>query len=353
MAKDTTRKAGDAQFAKRVLIALSIAGLFYIGWQLRELIVMLFAAIVVATVFRTIARPIEHRTPLSEKAAVAVAILLVFGLIGAGAWAFGSEVAAQAQTFSETLPASLQSLQSVLAGWGLDDEVRGWLSAPTQSGGSVVSSIMAFFVSLSSGIADTLVVIFGGIFLALQPRLYRIGAVKLVPKARRQLVSEAMDDSEGALQLWLKAQLVSMVVVGVFTTFGLWFIGVPSWLVLGLLAFSLEFIPFAGPIIASVPAILLALAVNPQLALWTIGLYVLVQQMEGNVVYPLVQQWAVKIPAAVLLFSLIAFASLFGVVGVIFAAPLTVVTYVLIKRLYVQEALETPTPIPGDGEEKE
>jgi predicted PurR-regulated permease PerM len=160
-----------------------------------------------------------------------------------------------------------------------------------------------------------------------------------------------MDHSEKALHLWLKAQLISMTVVATLVYLGLWLLGVPSALALALIAFVLEFIPFAGPVLAALPAILVALLQSPELALWVIGLYVVVQQIEGNVVYPLVQQWAVHIPAVVLLFSLIAFATLFGIIGVIFAAPLAVVTYVLVKRLYVVETLHTPTPIPGDDEE--
>ncbi len=348
MARAPDSGIGEGQFVRRTLIVFSIAALFFIAWQLRTLVVMLFAAIVVATVFRAIARPIQHRTPLSETASVGAAILLVFALIGTVVWLFGSEIGRQASTLSNSLPAALNSLQQLLARWGLAEELRGWLSAPSPAGGNVISSVMRFVVSLSGGIADTLVVMFGGIFLALQPRLYRTGAVKLVPKSKRPLVAEAMDDSERALQLWLKAQLISMTVVGSFTALGLWIIGVPSWLVLGLLSFALEFIPFAGPILASIPGILLALSVSPELALWALGLYVLVQQLEGNVVYPLIQQWAVQVPAAVLLFSLLAFGTLFGVIGVIFAAPLTVVCYVLVKRLYVQETLRTSTPIPGE-----
>jgi predicted PurR-regulated permease PerM len=135
---------------------------------------------------------------------------------------------------------------------------------------------------------------------------------------------------------------------GTLPGIGLWLLGMPSALALGLIAFALEFIPFAGPILAAVPAVLIALMIGPEMVLWVVGLYLVVQQLEGNVVYPLIQQWAVHVPAAVLLFSLIGFAMLFGVIGVIFAAPLTVVTYVLVKRLYVQEALKTPTPLPAD-----
>nr|MBA2771391.1 AI-2E family transporter [Sphingomonas sp.] len=127
--------------------------------------------------------------------------------------------------------------------------------------------------------------------------------------------------------------------------------GVPSALVLGLLAGLLEFIPFAGPALAAVPAILLALAVSPDLALWVLLLYIGVQQVEGAVVQPLVQQYAVDLPGVVLLFSLIAFGTLFGALGVLLAAPLAVVTYVLVKRLYVREALDTETEIPGERQD--
>jgi predicted PurR-regulated permease PerM len=77
-----------------------------------------------------------------------------------------------------------------------------------------------------------------------------------------------------------------------------------------------------------------------------------VQQLEGNVFSPLLQQWAVDLPGAVLLFSLLAMGTLFGALGVIFAAPLTVVLYVLVKKLYVQEALDTATPIPGEEQQQ-
>jgi predicted PurR-regulated permease PerM len=157
-----------------------------------------------------------------------------------------------------------------------------------------------------------------------------------------------MDESENALRLWLKGQLLAMLVIGVMTGTGLWLLGVPSWLVLGILAGFFEFIPFAGPILSAIPAVLIALVQSPELALWTALMYVFVQHSEAYLIQPLIQQYAVDVPAVVLLFSLLAFGVLFGAIGVLFAAPLTVVTYVLVKRLYVREALGTPTPIPGE-----
>jgi predicted PurR-regulated permease PerM len=139
-----------------------------------------------------------------------------------------------------------------------------------------------------------------------------------------------------------------MALIGTLTGLGLWLLGVPSALALGLLAGLLEFVPYVGPIIAAIPAILIAVAIDPQLGLWTVLLYAVIQQVEGYAVQPLLQSWAVEVPGAVLLFALLACGGLFGALGVVFAAPLTVVAYVLIKRLYVREALDTPTPIPGE-----
>jgi predicted PurR-regulated permease PerM len=135
---------------------------------------------------------------------------------------------------------------------------------------------------------------------------------------------------------------VSMLVVGVLTGLGLWLIGVPSALALGLLAGVLEFIPLAGPVLAAIPALLLALTVGVDTALWAGGLMLLIQQIEGNLIQPLVQRYAVQLPPALFLFALIGFAAMFGAIGIVLAAPLTVVVYVLNKRLYVQDALGTP-----------
>ncbi len=108
---------------------------------------------------------------------------------------------------------------------------------------------------------------------------------------------------------------------------------------LALIAGLLDFIPFIGPIIAAVPAVLLAFTLGPAAALWTAGLYLLVQQIQGNLLQPLVQKHAVDIAPALLLFSVGAAGLLFGILGVILAAPLTVVCYVLVRHLYVQAVL--------------
>jgi predicted PurR-regulated permease PerM len=338
---------GDSLFIRRVLIVLTLTSLFILAYFLRELLLTLFGAVVVATIFRSIANRICKLVKVSEGVAVGLAILLVLGIVAALVALFGAHITNQVETLDKTLPAAWASFEQRVDALGMGEQFRRLAEGVRQSSGSFASLTQAA-LSIGNAIAGLLIILFGGIYLAVQPRLYKIGAIKLIPAAKRPLVDEAMDESQTALRLWLKGQLMAMVAVGGLTWLGLWLLGMPSAMVLGLLAGVLEFIPFLGPLLAAIPGVLLALAVSPDLALWVLLVYFLVQQLEGYVLTPLIQQFEVELPGVILLFAVFGFGILFGMLGVILAAPLTVVIYVLVKRLYVVETLHTATPIPGE-----
>ena len=337
----------DALFVRRALIVIGLAALALLLWQLRIVVVLLFGAVVMATIVRAVADPFSKYLRLPDWVAVLVAVILITALLGGIGWLLGQQIVAQTDALTRTLPEALGRVDQWLGSFGLSHPFQTWFAQLHTSGGTLVSRFASWLSVASNGLANFLIVLFGGIFLAAEPRFYRTGAIKLVPPAKRGLIAEAMDESERALRLWLKGQVLAMLVIGVMTALGLWLLGVESWLVLGILAGFFEFIPFAGPILSAIPGVLIALVQSPELALWTALMYVFVQHSEAYLIQPLIQQYAVDVPAVVLLFSLLAFAVLFGAIGILFAAPLTVVTYVLVKRLYVIEALDTPTPIPG------
>jgi predicted PurR-regulated permease PerM len=345
------------QFAERVIIALAIVALAMLLWQLRALLILVFGAAMFAVILRILTNPIKKRSGLSDGIALLLAILFVFGLFALAGLLFGAEVARQAKDLTETLPKAWELFQRRLDAWGVAAPVQQWIESLRSSSGEtgIVSSLSGILSKVGGAITDTVLVIVGGIFLAFDPNLYRRGLVKLVPESARDNLTQAFDDSWTALRLWLLARLATMALVGVITGLGLWAIGIPASLTLGILAGFLDFIPFVGPIIAAIPAVLLALASDPTKAIWVAGLYLVIQQLEGNVITPIFQKRAVELPPALLLFSLVACGLIFGIAGVLFAEPLTVVLYVMVKRLYVREALNTPTPIPGekdgDGEQ--
>jgi predicted PurR-regulated permease PerM len=341
----------EGRFVRRVLIVVSIAAGVLLLWQLRTILVLLFGAVVMGTIVRAIAEPFSKHLRLPDGVAVLISVLLIVAVLVGVGWLLGQQIAAQTDALTQSLPTALDQVDRWLGSFGLAHPFQTWVAQLHTSGGTLVSRFGSWLSAASNGIANFLIVLFGGIFLAAEPRFYRTGAIKLVPQAKRALIADAMNESERALRLWLKGQVVAMLVIGVMTGAGLWLLGVQSWLVLGILAGFFEFIPFAGPILSAIPGVLIALVESPELALWTTLMYIFVQHSEAYLIQPLIQQYAVDVPAVVLLFSLFAFAVLFGVIGILFAAPLTVVTYVLVKRLYVIEALDTPTPIPGEDKD--
>jgi len=140
-----------------------------------------------------------------------------------------------------------------------------------------------------------------------------------------------------------------MVLIGVLSGLAAWIIGLPSAIALGLIAFAAEFVPYLGPIIAAVPAVLVAATINTTALLWTIAAYVIIHQIEGNLFTPLIQRRLVLIPPAVMLLGIVAISLLFGPAAVIFAAPIVVVVFVAVKVLYVRDTLGEDTEIPGES----
>ena len=329
------------QYCARVLVLLLLAGLIYLAWSIRELVLLVFGGVLTAVILSLIAEPFQRRLHVPRWSALLLAVTLVFALLGAAAWLFGGEIVNQAAIIRSELPQAVDGLRARLAPLGLE-------AALTSFGQGIVARIGPAALSIGFGLADVILVLVAGIYIAAQPDLYRRGLLNLVPKSSRDKASAALDDSGLALRRWIVGQLIAMTVVGVLTGAGLWMLGIPAAFALGLLAALLDFVPTFGPIVASVPGILIAFMVSPELALWTAGLYLLIQQLEGNVITPLVQQRAVDLPPALLLFSLVAGGLIFGLAGVLLAAPLTVVLLMMVKRLYVREGLHTETHLPSD-----
>jgi predicted PurR-regulated permease PerM len=348
MAEQPAGNNDESVFIRRVLIAIALIGGALILWQLRYVLVLLFGTVLVATIIRAIANPVTKHLRLPEGISVALSVLVIAGVVGGTIWLVNAQISAQAQHLADAIPKAVTMVDNWLAGFGLNHPLESWFRRVHSGSGVIVSNFAGWLSSLTFGITSILILVFGGIFLAAQPRFYGIGAIKLVPAEKRSLIAEAMLESENALRLWLKGQIIAMVVIGVLTWVGFIIIGLQSALVLAVIAGVLEFIPYAGPIASAVPAVLVALVQSPELAIWTVVMYVIVHHVEAYVLQPLVQQYAVDVPAVVMLFSLLAFGMLFGLIGVLFAAPMAVVAYVMVKRLYVVEALQTPTPIPGE-----
>jgi predicted PurR-regulated permease PerM len=203
-------------------------------------------------------------------------------------------------------------------------------------------------------VSGLVLVLIGGLYLAAQPNLYQGGLLRLIPDRSRTQVAETLDAVTVSLRNWLKGQALGMLFVGVATGIGLWLVGVPAAFAIGLVAGLAEFVPYLGILVAGIPAVVLGFGQGTETGLWTIVVLIAVQQIQGNLVMPLLQNRMVDLPPAITIFGIIAAGILFGVAGVLLATPLTIVVLVLVRRWYLgedkHEVLESgdePAPPPG------
>ena len=320
-------------FTARVLVVALVVAAALALWRASDIVLVAFGGVLLAVALRTLADLLTRYTPLPRPLALPVVVVAILVAIGVLVWTIGDTLASQFNELTRQLPQALEGL-------------RGWLSrtAPGRSllgslwqAGSVESMTKLLGVAIGTlgALANVLLLVVLGIYLAADPGAYRRGFLRLLPARMRTNVDAALGGSARALRNWLGGQLVAMAAVGVMTGVGLALLGVPLALSLATIAALLEFIPLLGPIIAAIPAILIAFTVDPMTALYVLLLYVGVQQLEGYVLMPLVQRWAVELPPALGVLSVVVLGVLFGVPGALFAVPLTIVAIVLVRELYL------------------
>ncbi|MCB1885446.1 MAG: AI-2E family transporter [Geminicoccaceae bacterium] len=337
-------------FALRALIVFAVGAVFLLLWSLRELLLLVFGGIVVATIFSVLADPLHRVVPGPRSWSVLLGAVLLLVLIGLVFFFFGTKIQHQLGQFVGSVSEGWRNLQGRLEGTALERALdRQGVEDSLPSVGGVVVGIVDAMRSFAGGLLDLFLVVFGGLYFAVQPGLYGDGLLKLVPGgAARQRGREALDAAGGALRLWLMAKAISMLTIGTLVGLGTWLIGLPAPLGLGLFAGVASFVPMLGAIAGAVPALLLALNDGWTLVLWTALVFVLVQQVEGQIVLPLAENFAVSLPPAFTLFAVVAFGLLFGLLGVILSEPLAVAAFVLAKKLWVKEALGEEVDVPGE-----
>lgn len=344
----TNPPTDDRQIVRTTLIVLTIAALFALAWMLRSVLMLLFAAVLIAVILRAAANWLQRRLSVPTWAALTLVIVAFLGTLALVSWLFGAQIDSQMRELIARLPQAYSQFKIRVGQPDLDHQLILQLRAMAPDGGTIVSAVTTIVGGVTGAVSGLILAIVGGIYLAAQPGLYRSGMLLLIPKGRRQNVDEAVERSGEALKRWLLAQLIAMATVGALAGIGLSIIGVPSPLALALIAGLFEFVPVAGPFISAIPAVLLALTVGLNEVLLTAGLYLLIQQIEGNVLMPIIQARSVDLPPALTLFSLVALGLLFGIPGVLMATPLTVVGYVMVRKLYINDALGESVRLPGD-----
>ena len=359
MAVDKAPRSGHPlwNFAIRALIAVGIVVAAFLLWKVRYTALMAFGAVIVAVLLLALSDLLRRWIPRHRWRLAAAVTLILLVLVGLG-WLTGSQIRLQFSELWQKLPQGLRQIEQWIgvpliggenAGARAAEAGRGGTEAATPIASRVGDWIASYGVSILNAVVGIILVVIAGVYLAAEPDLYRRGSEKLFPPPQHARISAVLFDMGQALRSWLVAELIAMLIVGVLVGLGTWMIGLPAPLALALFAGLTEFVPIVGPIIGAVPALILALSQGGSAFVWTLLLFVAVQQLESNVIAPLVIERVVSIPPALFLLSVAAFGGLFGIIGVILAGPLTVAAYVAVQKLWVRDTLHEETDLAGQS----
>lgn len=343
-------------------LAFGLAVFSYFVYEIRTIVLVLLLTMLFSII---ISGPVDYlaRRGLPR----GLGTLLVLGALAGVLWLAGVAVAPvverQVQELVDAFPGllaqaeglvnRLQSLSGVDLGGAfqpqrLSEAASGVLSSGTFN---VVANVGG---SIANGLSLALVALIGTIYLVIRPAPLVNGFVAFFPAERRPRVREILKKLYGTVQRWFLGQLTTMVLIGVLSAVAFSIIGVPFAVLLGIFGGLVAFVPFIGPTVAVIPAILLALTVSPVQAIWVLVAYLGIQAVESNVIQPIVMSQAVELHPAVVIFGLLIMGTLFGFVGLLLAVPLVAALQVLTRELWVKRMDEVGTdPAPPEPRKRD
>ncbi|HEY4328307.1 MAG TPA: AI-2E family transporter, partial [Phycisphaerae bacterium] len=340
-------------YTQKVMIAvgISLAAILLAAfiYNTSQILVLLFAGLLLAVFLSAPADLLAKHTRIQRTYALGMVLMALFVVVAGGGYFMGFTITRQVQSLTQTLPGALKQAETDLehrfappppptpptaasapasatgaaasepvfigvttaASPATENSPHNWIAdklievrqAATdflfsetfvKHAGGVAGGV----VSSTFGILGNIAIVVGvGLFFALNPKLYSRGIIKLAPISRRNRAAEILGEVRTQLQWWFVGQMCSMVSIAALTFIGLWILGVPMAITLAILAGLMTLIPNFGPIIAGVPAVLIAFApqgdqtvLNPARAGWVIVVYIVIQMMDGWVITPFVQQ---------------------------------------------------------------
>ncbi|RJR51304.1 MAG: AI-2E family transporter [Desulfobacteraceae bacterium] len=335
------------EFTHKVMIAVgltfAILAVLLIAWKVAQILMLVFAGILLAIFLRGLAGLLNRLTGLPNSWSLLAVLVLLTAAIVLAAWLVWPHVASQINQLTDQLPRAVGKLSERIRQYSWGRALLNQIPSMNELGdhmGTFYRQVTNLFRLTMGAAGSFLLILFVGLYLAYEPGLYITGLIRLVPLSYRPKAKEVIDELGHVLRWWLIGRFFSMAVIGVLTALGLWLIGIKLALTLGLFAAVLTFIPYIGPIVSAVPAILLGLLQGPLTAFYVVILYTAIQTIESYIATPLVQRTAVSLPPVFTLTVQIALSVLVGIVGLIVATPLGLAALVAVRMVYVENFLE-------------
>ncbi|MFD2647858.1 AI-2E family transporter [Devosia albogilva] len=344
-----------AEGTRSILIGVVVAAALFLAWQISTILLLMFAGILIATLLDAIVHAIRKVVPAPRPLLVVGVAFCIFALLVVGLSLGGASLSQSVNQLWDMLSQQATRLydrwrEMQIGNGTVEEGDEGSLLSTILPGASELFSQAGSLFNLTLGIASNFVIItFLGLFFALNPAGYRDGFLLLLPRAQRKRLRAAFSATGEALRGWLVTQVAMMVLIGTLIFLLLTALDVPNAGLLGVLSGLLNFVPFLGPIISAVPVMLtLAAEDMTTLLLGAAGL-LLIQNLEGYILTPMLQQRIIHLPPAWSLAVMAVMGALFGPLGIALATPIFAVARTLTNELYIDPREEDEaTPLDVD-----
>lgn len=332
-------KSKSALFSNKIwkigAILAFIAVLLLLFKALFSLLLLTLAAALIAIYFHGCAGLFQKYFHWPSRLCLILSVSINIILIAALIWFLGARIQQQVVQLSEKLPTTIENAKEQISQTPIGSKVLHYF----HSSGSSQKTLKVAKEFLSSGfglLSDVYIIMLMALFFTVSPSTYKKGVILLLPLRAKEKGRVVFKQLEIILKKWIKSQLIGIVSIGVLTAIGLMIIGMPLVLTLAIIAGLLNTIPNFGPLIALIPAVLIALMQGPTTALIVILMYTVIQIIQSMIEKPLVQKKMVNIPPALTIFAQVALGLLVGLWGVVLAVPVIAITKTIVRELYIK-----------------
>jgi len=300
-------------------------------WAVRDIVILFLIVLILVSAMS----PIVDRWSTKMSRPVAIALLwgIILFIITIAVSLIVPPLVVQIRDLARNLP---DYVQQFLPSGSLRDIVslsQASLSTISNQLSNLGSSLYSTTSAFVNGIFTVFTVLVLTVYLLIEEKGARKFFLSLIPnEERRQRLVDAAEKIGSKMGAWVRGQLMLMLIVGIIDMVGLFILGVPFSLTLGVWAGLTEIIPYVGPIIGAVPAVILGFGESPLIGILTLVLFTLVQQLEAQILVPKIMQRAVGLSPVVIILAIMVGAKLLGLLGVVLAVPLAAGLAVLFQE---------------------
>lgn len=326
--------------------AIVLVLFFVFLYALQDVLIVFLFGLIIASAISPFANWLDQKG-FPRLWGVLLLFLIVLGLFGLIASLVIPSISADIDQLVTTLPVVFEKVST-----SLEDVQQGapaYLDFVSEIQ-NILSGLSSYLQQSSQSVVGLVVGIFGGIisFIAVLVISFYLSVTKkgiesflesVVPEKYEAYVKDLWKRSERKVGLWLQGQLLLALIVGLVVYVGLSLMGIKFALILGLLAFAFEIVPVVGPVLAAIPAVILAFLQDPVMGLWVIVFYVIVQQLENHILVPVVMGRTVGLNPVVVIIALLVGGQLAGIAGMILSIPVATVIVEVIDDLAKKKEL--------------